>query len=74
MANFLQGVGAEFPNYISKTPSDEIYETTEIGSIPAVMVFGADGKVVKIFADIGETAGFTYDKDVIPLVKQLLNS
>ena len=41
-------------------------------SIPAVLVFDAEGKLVKQFIDAGETIGFTYDKDVIPMVNSIL--
>ncbi|MCC9658930.1 TlpA family protein disulfide reductase [Rhodopirellula halodulae] len=69
---FLQSSHAEFENYIVQTPSDEVFEAIGIGSIPAVLVFDAKGKLVKQFADVGETAGFTYAGDIVPLVEQLL--
>ncbi len=72
--SFVQSVGAEFTTYISRTPSDEIYSATELDSIPAVLIYGKDGKLVKVFSDSGESVGFTYDKDVIPLVEELVRS
>ncbi|TWT81189.1 thiol-disulfide oxidoreductase [Planctomycetes bacterium CA13] len=71
VAAFLTKVGARFPTYISKTSSDEIFAELDIDSIPAVFVFDANGKLVKRFVDSGDTVGFSYDKDVIPLVSQL---
>lgn len=71
---FLQKVDAAeaFPHFISATSSDEIYTKLEIASIPAVLVFNADGTIAKKFVDAGETAGFTYDDDVIPFVKSIV--
>ncbi len=68
---FLQSVNAEFTTYISRTPSDEVFATTKLDSIPAVLIYDANGKIVKVFADAGDTVGFTYDKDIIPLVAKL---
>lgn len=69
---FLGSVGAaDFPTYISRTPSDDIYAATKLASIPAVLVYDADGEIVKVFEDAGDTVGFTYEKDVIPTVKKL---
>ena len=71
VVSFLKSVGAEFTNFISRTPNDEVYSATKLDSIPAVLIYGADGQLVKAFADSGDTIGFTYDKDVIPLVSKL---
>jgi len=69
---FLKSVGATFPNYLSETASDELFEAIGIESIPAVLVFDASGKLVRTFADVGEDAGFTYADNILPFVKQLL--
>lgn len=71
---FLQKVDAAsaFPHFISATSSDDVYSELDIDSIPTVVVFNADGTIAKKFVDAGETAGFTYDDDVIPFVKSLL--
>jgi thiol-disulfide isomerase/thioredoxin len=69
---FLRSVGAAgFPTFISQTPSDEVYAATKLASIPAVLIYSAEGEIVKVFVDAGETVGFTYEKDVIPLVTEL---
>ncbi|MGB7347774.1 MAG: TlpA disulfide reductase family protein [Pirellulaceae bacterium] len=68
----LSSVGADFPNFICTTASDDVYAAAEIDSIPAVFVFDADGKLVKKYVDAGEGVGFGYHKDVIPLVKTLI--
>ena len=71
--DFLQSVGAEgFPMYISTTPSDDVFAANKLASIPAVMVFDADGEIAKVFVDAGESAGFTYEKDIVPLVTRLV--
>ncbi|MGB7327733.1 MAG: TlpA disulfide reductase family protein, partial [Rubripirellula sp.] len=60
VSTFLTSVGADgFPTYICTTPSDDVYAAADIDSIPTVMIFGADGKSVKVFVDAGETIGFT---------------
>ena len=70
--DFLGSVGAyDFPTYISRTPSDDVYAATKLASIPAVLVYDADGKLVKAFVDTGETVGFTYERDVIPYITRL---
>ncbi|MAI71121.1 MAG: hypothetical protein CMM01_09440 [Rhodopirellula sp.] len=72
IVDFLKSVKASgFPTYISKTPSDDVFKTTKLISIPAVMIYDAKGKVVKVFVDTGEDNAFTYDKDVVPFVQNL---
>ena len=44
VAAFLQSVGASgFPNYISQTPSDDVFSAAKLASIPAVLIFSARG-------------------------------
>lgn len=72
VAAFLSGVKAEgFPTFISTTPSDDVFAATDLPSIPAVLIYDAKGKVVKVFVDAGESAGFTYEKDVVPFVESI---
>jgi thiol-disulfide isomerase/thioredoxin len=72
VAEFLHSVGAAgFPTYICRTPSDDLFAATKLASIPAVLVYDASGELVKVFVDAGDTAGFTYAKDVVPLVARL---
>ncbi|MAI34521.1 MAG: TlpA family protein disulfide reductase [Rubripirellula sp.] len=72
IVDFLNSVKASgFPTYISKTPSDDVFETTKLISIPAVMIYDSKGEVVKVFVDTGEDNAFTYEKDVVPFVKSL---
>lgn len=72
VTNFLQFAKAKTENHICATPSDEVYSALDIDSIPAVLVFDAEGNELKRFVDAGETRGFTYEKDVAPFVRQLL--
>lgn len=70
---FLESVGASgFPMYISTTPSDDVFAAAELASIPAVLVFDGEGNLTKVFVDAGESAGFTYEKDVVPFVEKLI--
>ena len=46
---FLTKQNARFDNVLSALPSDETYEKLGIASIPAVFVYGRDGKLVKRF-------------------------
>ena len=69
---FLASVGATgFPTYISSTPSEDVFTSMQIASLPAVLVYGTDGKVIKTFVDAGDTAGFGYESDIVPLVANL---
>ena len=69
---FLASVGAiGFPTYISSTPSEDVFTSMKIASLPAVLVYGTNGKVVKTFVDAGATAGFNYESDIVPLVANL---
>ena len=68
---FLSSVGADFDNYVCNTPSDDVFAEMGLPSIPAVLVYNAEGKLVKQFVDAGETIGFSYESDVIPFVEKL---
>jgi thiol-disulfide isomerase/thioredoxin len=71
---FLTKHNATFPNILCSEPSDELFEKLSIPSIPAVLVYGTDGQLLKTFdnseAETDED-GFTY-KDVRALVDQLI--
>ena len=69
---FLQSVNAEgFPLYVCSTPSDEVFAAAKLPSIPAVLIFDAQGQLATVFVDAGETVGFTYEKDIVPAVEKL---
>ncbi|TWU38992.1 hypothetical protein Q31b_40710 [Novipirellula aureliae] len=69
VAAFLAEVGATFPTYISETASDDIFSELDLASIPAVLIYDAEGNLIKRFVDVGDTVGFSYDADVIPFIK-----
>ena len=72
---FLEGVGAHgMPTYICSTPNDQVYADAAIASLPAVMIYDRQGQAIQKFVDAGETSGFTYEKDVIPVVEKLASS
>jgi thiol-disulfide isomerase/thioredoxin len=74
---FLTKQKAEFTNILSTTEADVAYEEMGINSIPAVFVYGPDGKLAKKFdsesGEGGEEEPFTY-KDVTALVEKLIPS
>lgn len=70
---FLEKQEATFENILSSVPSDELFEQMELASIPAVYVFGRDGKLVKRFDNEKaekEEDNFTYEH-VNKLVEEL---
>jgi thiol-disulfide isomerase/thioredoxin len=71
---FLDKQGAGFQNLLANEPAEELYEKMELASIPAVFVYGRDGKLVKRFDNEQaktEDDNFTYE-DVNKLVEELL--
>jgi thiol-disulfide isomerase/thioredoxin len=76
VVRFLEKQGAGFQNLLASEPAEELYEKMELASIPAVFVYGRDGKLVKRFDNEqakAEEDNFTYD-DVNKLVEGLLKS
>ncbi len=73
---FLQKREAEFPNFLSSVDAIEIFDQLELNSIPAVLVFGKDGKLGKRFDDTllkpGTEDAFTYQQDINPFIATLL--
>lgn len=71
---FLVKREAKMLNILSSTPSDELFEKIKLASIPAVYVFGPDGKLVTRFDNDEGKFGeeFTYKKHIIPLVEKLI--
>jgi thiol-disulfide isomerase/thioredoxin len=70
---FLSSANATFKNYLCGTPNEDAYASLKIVSIPAVLVFDDKGTLVRTFTDAGNDAGFTYAKDIAPLVKSLID-
>lgn len=71
---FLTKKEATFQNVLLNVESDALFEKIELASIPAVYVFGRDGKVAKRFDNDNAKPGedFTYTKDIVPFVEKLL--
>lgn len=73
---FLTKEKAALVNILSTTESDKVFQTLELSSIPAVYVFGTDGKLAKRFDDSliedGKEEAFTYKEDINPFVEDLL--
>jgi len=65
---FLTAQKATCKNILCSMESDLLFEKLDLASIPAVYVYGKDGKLAKRFA--GEEVH--YDKEVLPLVAELL--
>lgn len=71
VTEFLESVDATFENYISTTPIDDVLADIDAVSIPTVLVYDAQGTLVRRFVDAGDTAGFSYEDDVTPFVRKL---
>lgn len=73
---FLKKQQAQFVNILCTDESDMFFAEQELSSIPAVYVFGADGKLAKRFDESllqeGREEAFTYEADIVPFVKQLM--
>jgi thiol-disulfide isomerase/thioredoxin len=73
---FLKKQKAVFVNILCTDESDKFFAAQELSSIPAVYVFGKDGKLAKRFDESllqeGREEAFTYKADIDPFVKGLL--
>jgi hypothetical protein len=72
----LKEAAADLQNVISSDPDLKIYEALDLGAVPAVLVYGRDGKLAKRFDnDTGEygSSGFDYEHHVVPYVEALLS-
>jgi thiol-disulfide isomerase/thioredoxin len=69
---FLEQQKATLDNFILSEDSLTVMDDKlKIASIPAVFVFGVDGKLVRMF-DESSGESFTYENDVTPFVKELV--
>ena len=72
---FLDKQSASFTNALSSDAADDVFNRLDLGSVPAVLVYGRDGQLVERFdnddAAYGDE-GFTYKDHVLPLVDSLL--
>ena len=63
----LTELNLKVTNVLSKTVFDDVMDQREIYSLPAALVFGADGKLLEKF-----DGGVSYEEDIIPLVEKTL--
>ncbi|MDA1162657.1 MAG: TlpA disulfide reductase family protein [Planctomycetota bacterium] len=69
---FLEQQKATLNNFILSEDSLTVMDDKlKIASIPAVFVFGSDGKLARMF-DESSAESFTYEKDITPFVKELV--
>jgi hypothetical protein len=71
---FLDKEQAVFQNLLSSVPAEELFDKMGISSIPAVYVYGPDGKLAKRFDNEQaktEEDNFTY-ADINKLVDELV--
>lgn len=73
---FLKRSKSTCRNYLCNIDGLELFDDLELNSIPAVYVYGTDGKLAKRFDDElledGEEDAFTYKKDINPLIEKLI--
>jgi thiol-disulfide isomerase/thioredoxin len=72
---FLRKQKATCLNVICSDSDEHVYDTIGFGSIPAVFVYDRSGKLSKQFTDdpkLYGPDGFTYKKDIGPLVEKLI--
>ena len=60
--------------YVSSEPDDNIYQKSETSTVPVVLVYDQNGKLKKRFEEDGSYGkeGFGYEKQIGPLVEELL--
>jgi thiol-disulfide isomerase/thioredoxin len=61
-ADFLKGQKAAFANYVLDETADDAFEKLNITAIPAVFLFGPDGKEIRRFTLEDVNNQFTYDQ------------
>ena len=75
---FLAAVKPGFKNFLCTTEANEFFDSIKLGSIPAVLVYGTDGKLAQRFDDKmlepGEEEPFSYEQDINPFVKKLVQA
>lgn len=71
---FLVEQKADLQNFLSTDVSDDVLAAVGAVSVPAVLVYNADGKLAKTFEDDGSYGdeGFTYEEHITPAVEELL--
>jgi thiol-disulfide isomerase/thioredoxin len=76
----LERCNASYANVLCVTEADVLFRELDLPSIPAVFVYGRDGSLAQRFdaslydEDSDEEEAFTYEHDVEPLVRRLVES
>lgn len=71
---FLTEQEATIPNFLSTLADEDMREELNISSIPAILIFDADGKLAHKVTVDNSGDELTYLGDVVPKVKELLGS
>lgn len=62
-------------NFLCNLPADELFDALELDSIPAVYVYGVDGKVAKRFDNTTPSKpgaeGISYETQILPFIERL---
>ena len=73
---FLKTQKATVHNYLATVDAFDVFEELDVFSIPVVLVYGKDGKLVRKFDESllkdGKEEAFTYKDDINPLIEKLL--
>lgn len=72
----LKRLGVTTTNFLSSDKDEDVTKEIRVASIPAAMVYDRDGNLHKKFSnDDGEfgKTGYTYKKDIYPVVEELVN-
>lgn len=72
VATTMQSHDANFVTVVSNVPSIELFDSLELGAVPAVYVFDQAGNQVRRFDNDNAESEFTYEKDVVPFAETLL--
>jgi thiol-disulfide isomerase/thioredoxin len=72
VAKMMKSHDADLLTVISNVPSIELFDSLELGAVPAVYVFDQAGNQARRFDNDNAESEFTYEKDVVPFVETLL--
>jgi len=74
---FLTRQGATMPNFISRDTDETVLGHIGAAAIPISLVYDREGQLRTAFSNDSDAygpEGFSYEKDIIPLVEELLKS
>jgi hypothetical protein len=71
---FLQQQGGPLQNFMISDGDEAVFRAIKVASIPVALVYDREGNLHKVFKnddlEFGNK-GFTYEKDILPVVKKL---